>query len=311
MTSAGDVKGNAGENGDSASLQPSHGEGQKTVSQNPSALKVLWRNGYARVGLIITAAFFVMGFVGPLVYPKPTIDLAHVFAPPSLQHPLGTDYLGRDTLGDIIYGTGYILEVTFLAALIGTGIGVIVGIASGYFRGALGSLLMAITDIVLTIPGMILILVVASVVRSSNPLVVAGVLSVTAWAGFARAVRSQILSLRNSLFIEEARLLNLSSFHIIFRELMPNVMSYTAINFIFSVQGALFASVGLYFLGVLPFSAYNWGVMLSEATSFGAFLAPSLAVYLISPIAVITLFTVGLIYLSFGIDEVFNPRTRR
>jgi len=283
--------------------------GQK--SQNPSSFTVFWRNKYARIGLIITVGFFVMGFIGPLVYPAPKIDLTEIFAPPSLAHPLGTDYLGRDTLGNIIYGTGYILEVTFIAALIGTGIGVAIGIASGYFRGAVGSLLMAITDIVLTIPGLILILVVASVVRSGNPLVVASVLSVTAWAGFARAIRSQILSLRSSIFVEEARLLNLSSFHIIFKELMPNVMSYTAINFIFSVQGALFASVGLYFLGVLPFSAYNWGVMLSEATSFGGFLAPSLAVYLISPIAVITLFTVGLIYLSFGIDEVFNPRTRR
>jgi peptide/nickel transport system permease protein len=279
-------------------------------------LKLVWRNKKGRVGLLITVFYILLGTIGPLVVPKPVIvniNPSMIFRPPMLNpyYILGTGPIGDSILGDIVWGAPFILEVSFLAGLFTTLIGIGVGMVAGYKGGVLDNILMSINDIVMTMPSLILILIIATSLRTSNPLILAGILSISGWTGLARAIRSQILLMKTLPYVEVAKTLGLGSFHIIFREIMPTVASYIAIHFIFNVEGALYAAIGLYFLGVLPVSQYNWGVMINEALQDGAIYGGSAVWFLIWPSVFVVLFMTGLIMLSYGIDEISNPRLRR
>ena len=274
------------------------------------SFRILWSNKKSRMGLLITLFFVLLVTLGTLLLRPPEINASAIYQPPSWKHLLGTDYMGEDLLSMIAHGGGYILEIALFTGVISIGIGAVVGLSAGYFGRKVEGAITAITDVALTIPGLILIIVLLQFVKTTNPIILAALISVVAWAGFARAVKSQILVLRNQSFIEAAKMLSLSRRHILFSELLPNVMPYVAINFIFTVQSGLFVAVGLYYLGVLPYTSINWGVMLNAAVSQGAFLSSVALPSFIVPLAAITLFTVGLILLSFGLDEVFNPRLR-
>ena len=273
-------------------------------------MKILWRSRRSRVGLVITVSIILLILVGPLVIAYPKAAPSREFLSPSLAHPLGTDSLGRDTLADLAYGGAFILELSFIAALFGIIIGTFVGIAGSLLGGKVEFAVITATDIAVTIPGIILIIVVSQFVKATDPLTLGALLSVVSWAPFARIIRSQMLVLRSQPFIESVHMLGLSRRHIIFFELLPNVMPYIAINFIFYIQGALFASVGLYFLGVLPYNPLNWGTMINQAMAEGAYLSLKGVLSLASPLIAVTVFAVGLILLSGGFEEIFNPRLR-
>ncbi len=136
------------------------------------------------------------------------------------------------------------------------------------------------------------------------------VLGITGWGGLARAVRSQTMSLRERGFIEAARGLDLSTPHIVFRELLPNVAPYIAMSLLLTFTGFVYAEVGLFFLGVVPFSVNNWGVMLNLAVQNGALSSSSALSYLLSPLVAILLLTLGVVLVLDAFDELFNPRLR-
>ncbi len=281
-------------------------------------LKIIVRNKKALVGFIIILGFALMAIVGPEVVPQPLKPTCPPYEPPtifkwppSLAHPLGCDYMGYDIWAQIVWGSRTVLEIAFIAGFITIAVGITVGMVAGFLGGRTDTVLMGITDVVMTIPGLPLLIVLASLVRTSNPAVVGLILSVTAWAGLARAIRSQVLSLKYREFVEAAKALGMSTGYIVFREIMPNLMSYIAINFIFSVIGAIYGCVGLYFLGMLPFTSYNWGIMLNMAYSqAGALYTPQAYHYLLAPIIAVVLLQAGLILFSYAIDEIFNPRLR-
>ncbi len=280
--------------------------------------KILIRNKKAFIGFLITIGYIIMAVIGPHIVPFPRNYTCPVYLPPtllkwppSLEHPLGCGYFGEDIWGEIVWGAPTVLQIAFIAGFITTIVGITVGMISGFKGGVLDSILMGLTDIVMTIPGLPLLIVLATVIRSANPWVIGMMLSVTAWAGLARSIRSQVLSLKEREFIEAAKVLGLSTGHIVFREIMPNLMSYIAINFIFATTGAIYSSVGLYFLGLLPYTTFNWGIMLNMAyTQAGAQYSFHTIHYLLAPIVAIIGFQVGLVLFSYAIDEMFNPRLR-
>jgi len=151
-----------------------------------------------KVGFSITLMFVLMATIGPIVLPLEftSFDLEKAYSPPSFEHPLGCDYFGRDVLRMIIAGSREVLMVGILAALLTTAIALIIGLTAGFMSGVVDATLMTIADIVLTIPGFPLLLVLASTVLSKamDPLSLAGVLSITAWAGLSRSIRSQVLA---------------------------------------------------------------------------------------------------------------------
>lgn len=279
--------------------------------------KILARNKKAFIGFLLLMFYILMALVGPFILPYPKTYVCEPYAPPtlfkwppSLEHPLGCDYFGADIWAEIVWGAPIVLQIAFIAGFITTFIGITIGMVAGFKGGKVDAVLMAITDIVMTIPGLPLLIVLATVIKASSPWVVGLLLSVTAWAGLARSIRSQVLSLKEREFIEAAKALGLSTWHIVFREIMPNLMSFIAINFIFATTGAIYGSVGLYFLGILPLTTLNWGVMLNYAYTQGSYMSLSTIHYILAPIIAITGLQASLILFSYAVDEIFNPRLR-
>jgi len=275
-------------------------------------LTIIWCNKRAFVGFLILFFFFLMATVGPEVVP---LDMksryAERFQPPSLAHPLGTDYAGRDVWALIVHGSRDVLSVAFVAALFTIVIGITVGMLAGLRGGLTDTLLMILTNAVLTVPSFPVMLIIGSVLEVRNVITFGALLSFWAWGGLGRAIRSQVLSLKEREFIEAARVLGLSTFHIIFRELLPNIMPYVTISFLTTMRGAITASVGLMLLGLIPFSSMNWGMMMNMAmTQSGAIYLPQALSYVLSPMMAIVLFQLGAVFFAHGLDEIFDPRLR-
>lgn len=274
-------------------------------------LVIIRRNRRAFIGLIILVIFALMATVGPEVVPLDTTQrFEKRFQWPSLEHPLGTDHVGRDTFQQIVHGSRDVLSTAFLAGVFATAIAITVGMLAGLQGGMADALLMLMTNAILTVPSFPVMMIIAVVFKVRDPVSLGLLLSIWTWGGLARAIRSQILSLKEREFIEAARALGLSTFHIVFRELLPNVMPYVAISFFSIMRGAITASVGLMFLGLIPFKATNWGMMLNFAAWQGAIYVPKALFYFGSPMACIILFQLGAFFFANGLDEVLNPRLR-
>jgi peptide/nickel transport system permease protein len=274
--------------------------------------RVLLRKPGRIIGLAILVFFALMGLFGPYVYPgQLAVDPNAVFAPPSSSHWLGTDFAGSDVFQEVVVGARYVLLTATISALITAVLGTGIGLVAGYHRGLTDSALMRVTDFVLTIPGFPLLIVLSTLWNYGSPLEMGLVLGLTGWGGVARAVRSQTFSLRERGFLEAARGLGLPSRHIIVKELLPNIAPFVAMNLLLSVVGFIGAEVGLFFLGVVPFSSSNWGVMLNEAVfAAGAMNSPQALAYLLAPLVCILLLTLGVVLFLDAIDELFNPRLR-
>nr|WP_303647875.1 ABC transporter permease [Haloarchaeobius amylolyticus] len=197
------------------------------------------------------------------------------------------------------------------AGLFVTVLGTSIGALAGYTGGRLDQFLSTIIDIVLTLPGLPILLILVALLQPKNPIVLGIVLSLQGWAGMARAIRSQVLTLRSTSYVESARAMGLSTPTIVGKEIVPNIMPFVMINMVGAMRGVIFASVGLYFLGLLPFSkVVNWGVMLQLAYSNGGLLTLDAAHWLVVPMLCIILLSMGLILFAQGMDRVFNPRVR-
>ncbi len=272
------------------------------------ALRLLARNRTGSIGLALLVGIVLLALAGPLVVPPETqAHLDRIYQGPTIAHPLGTDFQGRDTLIMLIHGGRDVILLALLTGLLTTLLAVAVGALSAFLGGAVDSLLMAITDIWLTLPRFILLAVTASLVRLENVWTLAVLLAVTGWPGLARQVRAQMLSLRSREYIEAARLLDLGSVHIIFREMLPNMIAFIAIAMIAAMTQAIYTQTGLVFLGLVPFGN-NWGVMFSLAYARNAIYQPNAAWSLLVPMGAIVLFQLALIWLSRSLEEVFNPR---
>lgn len=272
---------------------------------------VVARRPVGLFGLAGVGGFVLLAYVVPLFVPlRNEVDIANVYRTPSLEFPLGTDFQGRDVLNQIIYGGRDILSVAFLAAFFSTAIAVTFGSLAATLGGKVDTIVLAVADIVLTVPHLIVLIVVAAIFRPDGFLVLALLLASLQWAGLLRQIRAQILSLKEREYVEAARSLDLGLFHVIFREMLPNMASYIAIHFIFAMTGAVYAQVGLIVLGLVPLSGTNWGIMLYFAQSQGALYFKDSFWYILSPILAISLFQLSLVALASGLEDVFNPRLR-
>lgn len=276
-------------------------------------LRIAYDDFRTRLGLSIIVLYVLMGTVGVVLIPAPKSYAHPTLVSPfeNLAYPLGTDNSGQGILAQIVHATPPMLEMIISGAVFATAVAVLIGTVSGYKGGRTDRILMLFTDVMMTIPGLPLVIVIAVILQPRSPWVVGLVLTINAWAGLARNIRSQVLTLREESYIEASRVIGMSTPRIIHEDVLPNLMSYISINFVRSARNVIFASVGLYFLGVLPFSNLNWGVMMNLAyTSGGALYSLDTAYWLIEPMLAIILLTFGLVLFSQGLDRVFNPRIR-
>jgi peptide/nickel transport system permease protein len=276
-----------------------------------SGVRLLARNRIGLIGMIGLLCFVLLAFVGPYIVPLDTkVKVKEIYAPISWAHLFGTDSQGKDVWSQIVHGGRELILISVAAALLSTVIGASLGALSAVVGGWVDSALMFLTDIWLTIPQLPLLIVLAAFIRVNNPVTLVLIIGLLSWPGLLRAVRSQVLALKQSDFIEAARVLDLGTGHIVFREILPNMMSYITINFILAVTAAIGFQATLVFLGVVPLSGTNWGVMLQLAFTRGAVFSRDSFWYIMAPILAISLFQLTLVALERGLAEVFNPRLR-
>lgn len=275
--------------------------------------QVIWRNKMARVGFIILVFFLILSIFGPMIITDPKSNYLNRLKAPSAQNWLGTDYAGRDILSQFIVGSRSVLLVAFYAALFAIVFACAIGIFSGLVGGKTDEFLMMITNIVLTMPSFPVTMVLSMVINVNNDLLFGLVLSLWSWAGLAKAIRSQVLIIRQKDFIEVSRVMGISNFNIIVKDIIPNITSFIAINFIAIMKGAIITSVGLMVLGLVPFQGSHWGMMMQMAMSQSAVLYGGVGpiVYFLTPIMGILFFQLGCYLFANGLDEAMNPRLRK
>lgn len=272
----------------------------------------LARKPVGLLGFTGVVLFFLMAFVVPLFVPVlDAPDTSAIYQAPSFPaHPLGTDNQGRDVFNQIIHGGRDMILVAVLAAVFSTIIAVTFGSLAATIGGRVDQLILAITDVALTIPTLIVLIVIAAIVRPSSFWMLAIILALLQWPFLLRAIRAQILSLKERDFVEAARSLDLGIFHIIFREMLPNMRSYIVIHLIIATTGAMYAQAAVVFLGLVPISGQNWGIMLYNSYVQGALFFRDSLWYILSPILAIALFQLSLVLLASALEDMFNPRLR-
>lgn len=274
--------------------------------------KVFWRyfkKSRLAVGGLVTIllVFFVAVFAAVVAPDDPgKTDVSLKLKPPSSEHALGTDQLGRDVLSRMLYGSRISLMVGFIAVGISIFIGVLVGATAGYYSGWVDSLLMRFVDTMLCFPSFFLILTVVALLGPSivNIMVVIGI---TSWMGTSRFVRAEFLSLRERDFVQAARSLGVKDGRIIFKHILPNALAPVFVTATLKVASAILVEAGLSFLGfgVQP-PAPSWGNILTEGRTyiFDAWwltLFPGLAI-------LITVLSFNLV--GEGLRDALDPRLR-
>ncbi|GAB6878186.1 hypothetical protein JCM17823_04600 [Halorubrum gandharaense] len=268
-----------------------------------------WRGAF---GMTVVASFFVIGFIGPRFVYSPTRTFESWISPLDgvLLHPLGTTNTGIDILSLMVHGTTPVLIMIITGAIATIVAGVGLGTVAGFRGGRTDQILMTICDIVVSIPGLPLIIVIAAILEPRHPAVVGLVLSVAAWGGLGRSIRSEVLKVRNQEYVEASRAMGVGTAPIILKDILPNIWPYVLINLANRARGIIFASVALYYLGFLPVSTQNWGVVLSNAEEAGALFAVGEVHFIIAPMIFIIALSMGLILLAQALDRISNPRLR-
>ena len=267
----------------------------------------------ACIGLVLASIIILACIFAPLLTPHDPafMDVANKNAVPSWEHPLGTDNNGRDTLTQFVFGARNVLTVALVAAIMTLAIASVIGMVSGLCGGWVDSILMFITNIIMTVPSMPIMMLLATVMTAEDPFTFGFVLSIWSWSGLARSIRAQVMSAKNRDYIEAAKILGMPTRHIIISEMLPGLTSYLTMNLIFSMRGAISASVTLMFLGVAKFSASHWGMMIQIAlNSTGALFGSSALIYFLTPVIGIVIFGIGCFFFASGLDEALNPRLR-
>ncbi|UCG51891.1 MAG: ABC transporter permease [Candidatus Latescibacterota bacterium] len=260
------------------------------------------------IGLFLGLLVLVSAVFAPLVSPYDPykINMAESLSPPSLSHPLGTDVFGRDVLSRMVYGARISMEVSVLSRLLSLLVGTLLGLIAGYFGGRLDNLVMRCADVTLAYPGLLLLIaVMAAVGPSLTSLIVA--LGVVGWAGVARIVRAQVLSIKEREFVLAVRSLGGQSGRILFRHLLPNCVSQLIVIFSMGLGMGVMAESSMSFLGLgaqppLP----SWGSMISAGLDYLR-VAPWLS---LAPGIGITLAVLGFNLLGDAFRDALDPKLK-
>lgn len=277
----------------------------------PQWFTILWRNKKARFGMLLLLAFLLLALLAPVIAPYDPRDRSFAGGlPPSAEHWFGTTGKGYDVASQAIFGARTSLVIGLVAGAIATTISLLVGMTAGYLGGMVDEVLSFVTNLALVVPALPLMITLAAYVPGGgSEWMVILVISITGWAGAARLKRAQILTLRNREYIQAARMAGDGTFHVIFREIAPNMTSLIVVGFIGAVGGAIGAEAGLAFLGIGNPDTISWGTMLYWANTDGALLTGAFA-RLVVPGLLLALLTTALTFVNFGVDALSNPHLR-
>lgn len=271
------------------------------------------RHPGAVAGLVVLSIIVLAVILAPLSpYDPLASDMSSRLEPPSWQHPFGTDQLGRDMLTRVLYGGRISLLVGFLVVFITLLIGVPVGAAAGYFGGWVDNVLMRLTDVVLSLPSLLVLILLSAMlremevpfVRQNNVLTIAIVIGILSWMTIARLVRANILSLREMEFVNASRALGAGSLAIILSRILPNTMGPIIVESTLEFGWAIMEESGLSFLGfgIMP-PVPSWGNLLGNAQEHLA-KHPWLAIF---PGLMIFFTIISVNYIGDGLRDAMDP----
>lgn len=272
---------------------------------------VYFSNKLGVIGLGILIFFFVVAIFAPYIAPyDPFERVGPPLVAPCAAHLLGTNDIGQDILSEIIYGTRISLVMGITAAFIAISIASLVGVTAGYFGGKVDTVLMRIVDVILTIPGTPLMILMAAFLGPSywNIVLVIGCLS---WAGPARIIRSQVLTVRNRGYIEAVKTLGGKPKYIILKHVLPPTLSIIVSQLIMMSSRAIMSEASMSFLGLGDPTHKSWGIILYYAQSRSAFLTSAWIWWILPPGLMITLLSIAFSYVGNALEEIFNPRLRK
>jgi peptide/nickel transport system permease protein len=275
------------------------------------------------VGLLILVAFATLAiapqlFAGALQ--TATTGTGSSLEPPSGTHLFGTDELGRDMLNLTVHGARISMTIGLLATLITIVFGAVIGIVAGYVGGWADSILMRLTDFFLVLPTFVLAVILAPVLLEiigtdaeffgikATLLVIVVVIGVTSWATTARIIRSQVLSVKERMFVDRARVIGTGPGRIMRRDIFPNVVNLIVAQSVLTFATAVFTETTLSFIGLGDPFQPSWGQILNQAESTGA---PGLGAwwYIVPPAACVVLVVLAFTLVGNALDDVLNPKT--
>jgi peptide/nickel transport system permease protein len=262
-------------------------------------------------GIAIILGLVLLGSVGSwLVGPAGLrLGAAAYSEAPTAAHLLGTDPTGRDVLTLIVRGTMPTLTIGVLAGSIGTVIGVALGLVSGYVQGPVDTAIKGVADVALTIPPLMILIVLTSLLKTQSIELMAVIIGLLAWPYAARAVRAQTLTLRERGYITLAVLSGRNSLEVMFLEILPNLLPYVVASLVGAISGAIVAAVGLQLLGLGPIDTPTMGLILQYAFQFGA-VTRGMWWWWGPPTLFLVLLFGGLFLISGALDRYLNPRLR-
>ena len=264
------------------------------------------RLGWVGAGIVVT--LIVMAVGAPWIAPyDPTERVGVPFSAPSSEHMLGTNDVGQDLLSELIFGARVSLTVGIVAAIVALVLGTTIGVLAGYYPKRLGKFLMRAVDVVLIFPFLPLLIILAAYLGRSliNTIVVIGVLI---WAGPARVIRSQVLSLRSREYVLASRTMGAPDRWAIVRHVLPRTALLATGTFVRAVSTAILLEAALSFLGLGDPIQKSWGSILFWAQARGAFLTPAWKWWVLPPGLMIMAASLGFALIAFAMEERINPR---
>lgn len=284
--------------------------------KNNNNVEQLWKrnvkrfvsNPLAFAGLIVFVVITVMCVFAPLFtsYDPNGIDYSAFLMKPSAEHIFGTDELGRDIFARVLYGGRVSIAVGIIASLFGAVIGMVLGGVSGYFGGWFDQLCVRLSEVLLTFPNMILILVLSSVLGPGVGNIIF-VLSIRGWMTTFRMVRNKFMSIKEEVYVEASRSFGFSDMKIIFGDILPNTLSPVVVSFSMNVAGFILTEAGLSFLGVgIPTGTPTWGNIINAAKSINI-IQNNWWIWVI-PGLVITFFTLSINFIGDGLRDALDAK---
>lgn len=275
------------------------------------------KNLLGKIGLALIAFFMVMAlcsFIPPLIdpmyHPMTGVDPEITSSTgPSMRHWLGTDFMGRDLLSQLLAGARVAFMVGISSAFISIFLGTLVGMTAGYMGKSIDTALMRLADMIMVMPTLLVVLILAALFGQLNIWTIVLIIALFRWPGVSRVIRAQTLSLKHRPFIEAGKVAGASHLRIIFRHIMPNVLPLSFLYMTFRVTSAINIEAALAFLGFGDPGTVSWGMMLQWVWKTGhMFRAPY---WLLPPGICISLITLSFYMLGRAMDEVLDPRLRK
>lgn len=285
---------------------PEEGE-QAGRSQWRTNLRVFLKPKTSKAGLAMLLVIIGIVLIGPMiVHQSPSAYSSAINRPPTLTHPFGTDYLGRDIFAQVTLGSYNTLPIAILAALGSVILGTLVGVFAGYFE-RLNAGLSATSEIILALPALPLLILLLSLYGSSNSLMTL-VLTLVLWPPITRAIRPQVASLKKLPYVDAAKIAGLSDLKVVFRVVLPGIAPISVAYFVLNVATSVIIVTALEFLGLGNVNVASWGSVLYWAQQFAFNYGDWW--WVLAPGLIISLFAISFALMGFAVEEVINPRLR-